>query len=125
MVRAQTLSVEARPYFDRVKVLGAGHVRILARHTLPAVVPLILADAVLTVGNAIIAESTLAFLGLGDPTRVSWGGMLHDAFTSGAISAGAWWYLLAPGLAIALVVTAFTVCGRSMETSLTRPACEQ
>lgn len=115
LVRAQTLAVQARPHLERVRVLGAGHGRILVRHTLPEVLPLILADAVLTVGDAIIAESTLAFLGLGDPTRVSWGGMLQSAFGSGAISAGAWWVLLAPGLAITVVVAAFTLCGRSLE----------
>jgi peptide/nickel transport system permease protein len=115
LVRAQTLAIEARPYIERAQVLGGGHLHILVRHVLPAVLPLVLANTTLQVGSAIILESTLAFLGLGDTSKVSWGGMLKAALDTGAVTAGAWWYLLAPGLAIALVVLAFTMCGRALE----------
>jgi peptide/nickel transport system permease protein len=67
------------------------------------------------VGSAIIAESTLAFLGLGDPSKVSWGLMLKQALDTGAVTARAWWYLLPPGFAIVLVVLSFTLCGRALE----------
>lgn len=115
LVRAQTLAIEARPYIERAQVLGGGHLHILVRHVLPAVLPLVLANTTLQVGSAIILESTLAFLGLGDSTKVSWGGMLKSALDTGAVTAGAWWYLLAPGVAIVLVVLAFTLCGRALE----------
>lgn len=115
LVRAQTLAIEARPYIERAQVLGGGHLHILVKHVLPAVLPLVLANTTLQVGSAIILESTLAFLGLGDTSKVSWGGMLKAALDTGAVTAGAWWYLLAPGLAIALVVLAFTLCGRALE----------
>lgn len=115
LVRAQTLTVEARPYIERAKVLGGGHRHVMLRHVLPNVMPLVLANTTLTVASAIISESTLSFLGLGDPTRVSWGSMLHSAFQSGAVTHGAWWYLLAPGLAILVVVLGFTLCGRALE----------
>ncbi|WP_107248070.1 ABC transporter permease, partial [Carbonactinospora thermoautotrophica] len=118
LVRAQTLGVEARPYIERARVLGAGHWHVMTRHVLPNVLPLVLANTTLTVAGAVISESTLSFLGLGDPTRVSWGSMLQFAFSSGAITRGAWWYLLAPGLAILLVVLAFTLCGRALEAVL-------
>ncbi len=118
LVRAQTLGVEARPYIERARALGAGHWHVMTRHVLPGVLPLVLANTTLTVASAIIAESTLSFLGLGDPTQVSWGSMLQFAFSSGAITRGAWWYLLAPGLAILLVVLAFTLCGRALEAVL-------
>jgi peptide/nickel transport system permease protein len=118
IVRAQTLTVETRPYIERARALGAGHWHILGKHVLPAVMPLVLANATLTVAGAIIGESTLTFLGLGDPTQVSWGGMLDDAWKTGAISASAWWYLLPPGLAIVVVVLAFTLCGRALEAVL-------
>ena len=86
---------------------------ILRRHILPAVLPLMLANMVLVVSLAILEESTLAFLGLGDPTVISWGQMLNFAFDRGAISAGAWWPLLAPGFAIVWVVLGTTLLGMS------------
>jgi peptide/nickel transport system permease protein len=118
LVRAQTLSVEARPYLERARVLGGGHWHQMSRHVLPNVMPLVLANTTLTVAIAILSETTLSFLGLGDPFRVSWGSMLENAFAAGAISAGAWWYLLPPGLAVVAVVLAFTLIGRAMENVL-------
>jgi len=115
LVRAQTLTIEARPFIERAQVLGGGHLHVLGRHVLPAVLPLVLASTTLAVGSAIVAESTLSFLGLGDPTTVSWGGMLKSALDSGAITAGAWWYVLPPGIAIVLVVLGFTLVGRALE----------
>ncbi|HEX3780262.1 MAG TPA: ABC transporter permease [Pseudonocardiaceae bacterium] len=118
IVRAQTLTIETRPYIERARALGGGHWHVLGRHVLPAVMPLVLANTTLTVAGAIVGESTLAFLGLGDPTQVSWGLMLNQAQSTGAVSAGAWWYLLPPGLGIVVVVLAFTLCGRALEQVL-------
>ena len=118
LVRAQTLSVEARPYLERARVLGGGHWHQMSRHVLPNVMPLVLANTTLTVAIAILSETTLSFLGLGDPFRVSWGSMLDNAFSAGAISAGAWWYLLPPGLCVVGVVLAFTLVGRALENVL-------
>jgi peptide/nickel transport system permease protein len=118
LVRAQTLTIEARPYIERSRALGGGHLHVITKHVLPAVLPLVFVNTTLAVGSAIVAESTLAFLGLGDPTSVSWGSMLRSASFSGAVTAGAWWYLLPPGLAIATVVLAFTLCGRALESVL-------
>ncbi|HEV2780241.1 MAG TPA: ABC transporter permease [Actinophytocola sp.] len=115
LVRAQTLTIEARPYIERAQALGGGHPHILLRHVLPAVLPLVLANTTLAVGSAIISESTLAFLGLGDPSKVSWGLMLKQALDTGSVTAGAWWYLLPPGIAIVAVVLSFTLCGRALE----------
>ncbi|TDQ52446.1 ABC transporter permease [Actinorugispora endophytica] len=118
LVRAQTLAVEARPYIERSRALGGGHTHIMLRHVLPNVLPLVLAQTTLLVASSIIAESTLAFLGLGDPGTVSWGGTLQDARRAGAVSSGVWWYLLPPGAAIALVALSFTLCGRAVEGAL-------
>lgn len=118
LVRAQTLAVEARPFVERARVLGAGNVQIMVRHVLPNVAPLILVSATLTVASAILSETTLTFLGLGDATEVSWGGMLNQGFGQGAVSAGAWWYLLPPGVAIVIVVLGFTLTGRAVEAVL-------
>ncbi|MFC9844486.1 ABC transporter permease [Streptomyces sp. NPDC060223] len=118
LVRAQTLAVESRPYIERAKALGGGHWHIMSRHVLPNVMPLVLAQTTLIISSAILAEATLAFLGLGDPTVVSWGGLLQDARGAGAVSAGKWWYLVPPGIAIAGVALAFTLCGRAVESVL-------
>ncbi len=118
LVRAQTLAVEGRPYLERARVLGGGHWHQMSRHVLPNVMPLVLANTTLTVAIAILSETTLSFLGLGDPFRVSWGSMLDNAFSAGAISSGAWWYLLPPGLCVVAVVLAFTLVGRALENVL-------
>lgn len=117
LVRAQTLTIEARPYIERSKALGGGHLHVISKHVLPAVLPLVFVNTTLAVGSAIVAESTLSFLGLGDPDpmRPSWGSMLRSAWLDSAIIAGAWWYLLPPGVAIGIVVLAFTMCGRALE----------
>ncbi|MCC5574919.1 ABC transporter permease [Microtetraspora sp. AC03309] len=115
LVRAQTLAVEARPFIERAKVLGAGNTQIMIRHVLPNVMPLILVSSTLTVASAILSEATLTFLGLGDPTSVTWGSMLEAAFLGGAVTAGAWWYLMPPGIAILIVVLGFTLVGRAVE----------
>ncbi|MEU5159349.1 ABC transporter permease [Streptomyces sp. NPDC020875] len=118
LVRAQTIAVESRPYIERAQALGGGHGHIMNRHVLPNVMPLVLAQTTLGISAAILTEATLAFLGLGDPTVVSWGGMLQDAREAGAVSSGHWWYLAPPGLAIAAVALAFTLCGRAVESVL-------
>jgi peptide/nickel transport system permease protein len=115
LVRAQTLAVEARPFIERARALGAGNLQIMARQVLPNVAPLILVSSTLTVAGAILAETTLTFLGLGNPTEVSWGTMINQAYTGSAISRGAWWYLLPPGIAIVVVVLGFTMTGRAVE----------
>jgi peptide/nickel transport system permease protein len=118
IVRAQALAVTSRPYIERARALGAGDWHLITRHILPNTVPLIFANTVLIVAVAILSETTLAFLGLGDPLRVSWGSMLDAAFTQGAASIGAWWYLVPPGVAILLVVLAFTMVGQALEAVL-------
>ncbi|MCX4547817.1 ABC transporter permease [Streptomyces sp. NBC_01267] len=118
LVRAQTIAVESRPYIERARALGGGHGHVMSRHVLPNVVPLVLAQTTLGISGAILTEATLAFLGLGDPTVISWGGMLQDAREAGAVSSGHWWYLAPPGIAIALVALSFTLCGRAVEAVL-------
>jgi peptide/nickel transport system permease protein len=114
LIRAQTLSIKERPYLERARVLGVGRWRQMTRHILPNVMPMVFANTTLTVAIAILAETTLSFLGLGDPTRVSWGSMLEAAFSVGAITTGAWWYIVPPGVCVVLVVS-FTLIGQALE----------
>ena len=118
LIRAQTLAVEARPFIERARALGARDSQLVVRQVLPNVAPFILVSATLTVAGAILSETTLAFLGLGNPTDVSWGSMINQAFFQGAVSAGAWWYILPPGIAIVIVVLGFTLIGRAVENIL-------
>ena len=118
VVRAQVLTLKERPYVERARALGAGHRQIIGRHILPNVFPLIFANTILVVALAILTETTLSFLGLGDPFSVSWGSILESAFSEGAISLGAWWYLVPPGLCIVLVVLGFTMCGYAFDEIL-------
>ena len=118
LVRAQTLAVVQRKFVLRARAIGAGRARLILRHILPLVLPLVVVNAVLVVSLAILNESTLSFLGLADPTLVSWGQMLNFAFTRGAMSAGAWWALAPPGCGIVWVVLGCTLLGQGLEQLL-------
>jgi peptide/nickel transport system permease protein len=118
LIRAQVLTLKERLYVDRSRALGASDAHVMGRHILPNVSSLILANLTLTVPIAILSETTLSFLGLGDPTRASWGKMLQEGFEAGALSLQAWWYYVPPGLGIMLVVLAFTLVGQALEEVL-------
>jgi peptide/nickel transport system permease protein len=115
LVRAQVLSIRERPYVERARALGAGNWHMITRHVLPNVTPVILANTVLVVAIAILSETALSFLGLGDPFAVSWGGILEEANGAGATSLGWWWWIAAPGVCIVLVVLAFTMIGFALD----------
>jgi peptide/nickel transport system permease protein len=118
IVRAQVLSVKTRPYVERGRALGATNWHTMTRHILPNVGPLIFANTILTVAIAILSETTLSFLGLGDPLSISWGTILEFAFGGGAMGGGQWWWIIPPGLAIVFVVLAFTMCGFALDEIL-------
>jgi peptide/nickel transport system permease protein len=118
LLRAQVLTVKQRLYVDRARALGARRSHLIGRHILPNVAPLMLANVTLAVPISILTESTLAFLGLSDPTQPSWGKSLEEAFSAGAISRNAWWYYLPAGLGIVIVVLSFTLIGRAIEEIL-------
>ena len=115
LVRSQTLSVKERKFVLRARAIGSGNAHIIRRHIFPLVLPLMVANSVLVISLAILEESTLSFLGLGDPTMVSWGQMLNYAFTRGGVSSGAWWALVMPGLGIVWVVLGLTFLGHGLE----------
>jgi peptide/nickel transport system permease protein len=118
IVRSQVLSLRERQFITRVRSLGATDYRIVTSHILSNVLPLIFANTVLVIAGSILAEATLAFLGLGDPVHVSWGTMLHFAFDSGATGRGAWWYVLPPGIGIVVVVLGFVLAGHTLDRIL-------
>jgi peptide/nickel transport system permease protein len=115
IVRSQVLTLRERAFVERARALGARDTYILRTHILPNTLPLIFANTVLIVAVAILSEAALSFLGLGDPTRISWGTMLENAFESGAPSAEAWWYVIPPGLCITVLVLAVAMLGYQFE----------
>jgi peptide/nickel transport system permease protein len=110
---------------ERARALGASDWHIIRRHILPNAIPLIFANTVLIVAVAILAEASLSFLGLGDPTHISWGTMLENGFDSGAPSAGAWWYLVPPGLCITVLVFVIGLIGYVFEQHINPRLREQ
>jgi len=118
VVRAQTLSIKERQFIERTVSIGAGSSHIMIRHILPNIFPLVFANTILVVAVAITSETTLSFLGLGDPSRPSWGMMLHYAFECGAASVGAYWYYLPPGICVVAIVLAFTLMGYAFDEIL-------
>ncbi len=118
VIRAQVKSIRERTYIRRVESLGAGHVRIMLAHVVPQVGPLLVANTVLAITVAIFNETALAFLGLSDPTAITWGTIMERAFERSAVSAGAWWAIVPAGLAVAFFVMGCYLLGRSIEDSL-------
>lgn len=118
VVRSQVLSIKERPYVEAARCIGAGNVRLMFSEIMPNVLPLMFAQAVLMITYAIYDEAILAFLGLGDPTRISWGSMLHFAFESGVMSRSPWW--IGPPIAsiIALIV-GFSLLGTAVTDVMT------
>ena len=85
IIRSQTLSLKERAFVDRARVIGASSGHIMRRHILPNVMNLIIANTVLTFAGAILTETTLSFVGLGDPFQPSWGQLLEAARSVGAL----------------------------------------
>jgi peptide/nickel transport system permease protein len=118
VIRAQVKSVRERVYVQRARSIGAGHVRIIFRHVLPQIAPLLIANTVLTIAVAIFDETALAFLGLGDPSRISLGKVIQNAFQRTAVSSGAWWAIVPPGALVALLILSCSLIGQALEDAL-------
>jgi peptide/nickel transport system permease protein len=118
VIRAQVKSVRERVYVKRARALGAGHTRIVLRHVLPQVAPLLIANTVLTVAVAIFDETALSFLGLGDPSTTSLGKVIENAFQRAAISSGAWWAIVWPGVLVTVIILGCSLVGGALEDSL-------
>ena len=118
IIRSQTLSVKERAFVGRARVIGSGGGHIMWRHILPNVMNLIVANTVLVFGGSILTETTLSFIGLGDPFAPSWGQVLNGAESAGAMGLGAWWYVVPPSVCIVLVVLSFTLVGSALDDVL-------
>ncbi len=113
VIRSQILSLKERPFIEAAKAAGAGTRRIIASHIFPNVVSLTYVNLALAVPGAIITEAALSFLGLGDPSSPSWGQILSRAESFGAQRV--WWWVVPPGIAIALVSLSFVLIGYALD----------
>jgi peptide/nickel transport system permease protein len=117
IVRSQVLSIKERPFVESSRCIGASNFQLMFGEILPNVVPLMFAQAVLMVTEAIYAEAVLSFLGLGDPTSISWGMMLHSVFESGVIAESYWW--VGPPIAcIVTLIVSFSLLGTAVSDVL-------
>ncbi|HUE98565.1 MAG TPA: ABC transporter permease [Anaerolineales bacterium] len=123
LIRARVLSTRSDTYIEAARALGANPLEIMAGHLWSSVRPLAFVQVVLVASAAILAESSLSFLGLGDPSGKSWGTMLYFARASGAFLSDAWkWWVLPTGLMITLTVLSLGLIGYSLEQRMVRSA---
>lgn len=115
LVRAETLRVRSSVFVSAAIAMDLGHPRIVLRHILPNVVSPALAMLSVIAGHAILTESTLAFLGLGNPDAITWGGMIGDARE--ALASG-WYMIIFSGGAITVTVVAFSLFGSGLNDLL-------
>jgi len=121
-LRSQTLTLRQRGFIAAARGFGGGHSYVIRRHLAPALGPLIVNDFVQWVGVAIGLESVLAFLGLSDPSHVSWGQMINQALLlQGIYFTRAWiWWLIPPGVAISVAILGFALLGVGLEPVFNR-----
>jgi len=117
VVRSQVLSLKERPFVESAKAIGASSSYIIFRHLIPNVLSLAYVTLALSVPSAIISEAALSWLGLFDPTVLSWGRMLHDAM-SYERSVEKWWWIVPPGICIALLSLSFIMIGYAIDDIL-------
>ena len=120
VARSLALQIKNLQYVEASKLMGEKDIKIILRHILPQLLPLTFASIALAVPAAILAEATLSFIGLGDPSIPTWGSILHDANTASAAARGLWWWILPPGIMIAAAGISFALIGSAIE-SVTNP----
>jgi peptide/nickel transport system permease protein len=115
LIRSQVLSIRERPYIEAAKAAGAGTGYITVRHIFPNIVSLTYVNLALSVPAAIVGEAALSFLGLSDSSTITWGRMLQFFAEAGGTSQIYWWWILPPGIGIAVLSLAFILLGFAMD----------
>jgi len=114
--RSMSLQIKTRQYVEAAKIMGQKDSKIIFRHILPQLLPYAFASIAISVPAAITTEAGLSFLGLGDPSFPTWGQILHDANTHGAAAQGFWWWIIPPGILIAITGLAFVFIGNALDS---------
>ncbi|HJR84881.1 MAG TPA: ABC transporter permease [Nitrososphaeraceae archaeon] len=115
VIRSIALQMRNFQYVEAAKLMGQSDIKVIFKHIIPQLLPLTFASVAISVPGAILAEAALSFIGLGDPTLPTWGQLLHDANTADAAPRGIWWWIIPPGLMIALTGLAFFLIGNSLD----------
>jgi len=113
--RSMALQIKTLQYVEASKLMGQKDYKIILKHILPQLLPYAFASIAISVPGAITTEAGLSFLGLGDPTFPTWGQILHDASSYSAAARGMWWWILPPGILIAVTGLAFVFMGQAMD----------
>lgn len=119
-IRSQVMSERAKGYVDIAKITGMSSPEIMLREILPNIAAIIIANLVMVITAAILVQASLSFLGIGDPNSLSWGTMLSLGFTDNAIIDGAYWWIVPPGFAIALLGYGFVLLGNAILAQYSR-----
>lgn len=114
--RSLALQIKNLQYVEASKLMGQSEIKIIFKHIIPQLLPFTFASIAISVPGAILAEAALSFIGLGDPSLPTWGQILHEANSSAASSRGLWWWILPPGIMIALTGLAFVLIGNTLES---------
>ena len=117
-VRSMAMQLKEETYIEAARTIGAGHLRIIFNHLTPLLLPFSFASMALAVPSAIVYESSLSLLGFGDATIVTWGQILHDAMKGSAVLSGLWWWIIPPGILIAILGMSFAFLGFALDKIL-------
>ena len=115
VIRSIALQMRNFQYVEAAKLMGQSDLKVIFKHIIPQLLPLTFASVAIAVPAAILTEAALSFLGLGDPSLPTWGQLLHEANTADAASRGIWWWIVPPGLMIALTAVAFFLIGNTLD----------
>jgi peptide/nickel transport system permease protein len=115
IVRTMVLQIRSGQLVEAAQALGASRTRIMTRHLFPQIAPYVVAQMIFFAPGAILAEASLSFLGLGDPSIPTWGQMLEQGFQTGALYVGYWWWVLPPGILIIATAIVFMLLALGME----------
>ena len=115
VARSMSLQIKTRGYVEAATMMGQKDSKMIFKHILPQLLPYAFASVAISVPAAITTEAGLSFLGLGDPSFPTWGQILHDANTFGAAARGLWWWIVPPGIMIAITGLAFVFIGNALD----------
>ena len=118
ITRSLALQLKNLQYVEAAKLMGQSDIKTIFKHIIPQLLPLTFASIAIAVPSAILAEAALSFLGLGDPTIPTWGQILHEANSAQAAARGLWWWIIPPGVMIALTGLAFALMGNAVESTV-------
>jgi peptide/nickel transport system permease protein len=116
VTRSLAMQIRNLQYVEAAKLMGQSELKIIFKHVIPQLLPLTFASIAISVPGAILGEAALSFLGLGDPSIPTWGQILHEANSAGAASRGLWWWIMPPGVMIALTGLSFVLIGNTLDS---------